>query len=58
MGAADANVVGGRLNRVNGALKTNEWSGHYGQNWTPQTREQFVDFLTNATGQGVEHSKW
>ncbi|NUY82719.1 hypothetical protein HUK80_17585 [Flavobacterium sp. MAH-1] len=50
-------VVGGMFKRgSNGEIITNEMSGHYHQNWTPQIREQFKKFLQSKTGQTVRHN--
>ena len=48
--------VGGLFKRgSNGEIITNEMSGHYHRNWTPQIREQFKTFLQTQTGQSVNH---
>ena len=54
-GSESADVVGGTIWRENGGLRTNEHSGHYGQNWTPQQRDAFVDFMASF-GIQVGHS--
>jgi RHS repeat-associated protein len=53
---ADVNrVVGGMFKRdANGAILTNELSGHFWQNWGQQVRHQFVDFM-NSKGVSVLH---
>ena len=39
-------IVGGRIQvDSNGKLYTDERSGHFWRNWTPENRKQFVDFL-------------
>jgi hypothetical protein len=54
---AGESVVGGRLVRgAGGAVETSEWSGHYGQNWTPEIRKSFTNFLGEKTGLQVNHS--
>ncbi|MGK4001462.1 polymorphic toxin type 43 domain-containing protein [Sorangium sp. So ce1036] len=50
-------VVGGRISRQPEGLVTDEWSGHYGRNWTPEIRQQFVDFMRNH-GVRVVHTPW
>jgi len=58
IGAGD-DVVGGIFSRgVDGSIVTNEMSGHYGFNWTPQIREQFVNWLSSRTGIVVNHLPW
>ena len=52
-----AQIVGGTLNTRTGVIQTGESSGHYGRNWTPQVREQFVEFM-RSMGFEVEHSPW
>lgn len=50
-------VVGGMFKRGgNGEILTNEFSGHYWQNWTPEIRTQFQNFLGSATGQRIIHT--
>lgn len=56
IGADPETVVGGVFSRgPNGEIFTNEFSGHYWQNWTPETRAQFVRFMQEMTGQPVSH---
>ncbi len=50
-------VVGGRIRRQNGSLISDEWSGHYGQNWTPEIREQFQNFMKQH-GVTIKHVPW
>ena len=38
-----------------GVLYTNEFSGHYWQNWTPQSRAEFVRFLRSKGLKVVHH---
>lgn len=45
------NILGGGIWRENGVLRTYEWSGHYGMNWSPALREQFKTFMSSH---GVE----
>jgi hypothetical protein len=54
---ADASrVVGGIFSRgSNGSILTNEASGHFWQNWTPQVRQQFIDFM-DSMGVPVTHT--
>jgi RHS repeat-associated protein len=52
-----SSVVGGMFQRgSNGQILTNEFSGHYWQNWTPQIRAQFQGFMESTTGQGIIHT--
>lgn len=52
-------LVGGTLQRgKNGEFITNEFSGHYGQNWTPEVRAQYREFLESMTGKKVDHEIW
>ena len=49
-------VVGGFFKRgSNGDILTNEMSGHFHQNWTPEIREEFRELLEMMTGQKVNH---
>ncbi|WDE06521.1 hypothetical protein SG34_006265 [Thalassomonas viridans] len=49
-------IVGGMLHRgKNGALKTDEYSGTFYENWNAQTRRQFVEGMKKL-GVTVEHS--
>jgi filamentous hemagglutinin len=50
-------IVGGRISRQNGRLVTDEWSGQYGQNWTPEIRQQFQNFMQQH-GVRVNHTPW
>nr|WP_298109694.1 polymorphic toxin type 43 domain-containing protein [uncultured Pseudomonas sp.] len=44
--ANPSRVAGGMFSRGKaGEIFTNEFSGHYWQNWTPEVRRQFVDFM-------------
>ena len=54
--SADTNrVVGGIFSRgSNGSMLTNEASGHFWQNWNPQVRQQFADFM-NSKGLSIVH---
>lgn len=57
LGAAERTVVGGRLRRgPSGGFETSEWSGHYGDQWTPAIRAQYKDFMLRQTGKPVNHS--
>jgi len=52
IGADNSTVVGGIFQRgSNGEMLLNDFSGHYWQNWTPQIKQQVVDFLQQKTGQ-------
>nr|WP_315252457.1 polymorphic toxin type 43 domain-containing protein [uncultured Flavobacterium sp.] len=54
---ADNNVVGGMFKRSpTGEILTNEASGHYYKNWTPEIRAKFENFLESHTGQQVKHT--
>lgn len=48
-------IVGGGIWKENGVLRTYEWSGHYGMNWTPELREQFKSFMSSH-GVSVTHT--
>ena len=48
-------IVGGGIWKENGVLRTYEWSGHYGMNWTPENREQFKSFM-RSHGVDVTHT--
>lgn len=53
--AADSSVVGGMFRRgPNGEFITNEFSGHYWQNWTPATRNLFEQTMSKY-GIKIEH---
>lgn len=56
--AADTTqVVGGIFSRgSSGTMLTNEASGHFWQNWTPQVRQQFTDFM-KSKGLNLIHQK-
>ncbi|MBB4223937.1 two-partner secretion domain-containing protein [Variovorax guangxiensis] len=59
IGANDATVVGGTFSRApDGSIITTENSGHYGQNWTPETWKKFQDWLSNRLGTPVNHQPW
>lgn len=36
---------------------TNEWSGHFGMNWTDVVRQQFTDFMSGF-GFDTVHTPW
>jgi large repetitive protein len=36
---------------------TDEFSGHYGDRWTPELRQQFIDFM-RSLGLPIEHTPW
>ncbi|WP_246021340.1 polymorphic toxin type 43 domain-containing protein [Paenibacillus lentus] len=56
--ADEKNVVGGTFTRgENGEIYTTENSGHYGQNWTTEVRNQFTEVMKNY-GLPVEHELW
>jgi RHS repeat-associated protein len=49
-------VVGGMFRRgPNGEILTNERSGHYWRNWTPEIRSKFEKFMKEMTGLRHEH---
>ena len=50
-------TVGGTIWRENGGLMTDEWSGHYGQNWTPAIRQEFQNFMQQH-GVNITHTPW
>ena len=53
--ASDSTVVGGMFRRgKNGEFITNEFSGHYWQNWTPEVRSLFEQTM-GKYGIKVEH---
>ncbi|WBV58377.1 DUF6443 domain-containing protein [Chryseobacterium daecheongense] len=56
--AGNSKYVGGIFNRKGNTIFTNEFSGHYGTNWTNQNRTQFVKFMEDKTGLKVNHVKW
>lgn len=57
IGAPTDQVVGGMLKRSeNGVFTTNESSGHYWQNWTPELRRDFV-LTMRAYGFEFDHSE-
>ena len=54
----DPNIVGGMFSRgSNGEILTNENSGHFGKNWTPELRETFIN-TRNDYGVPVNHESW
>jgi filamentous hemagglutinin len=56
---ASSNVVGGIFRRgPNGEILTDEHSGHYGEKWTPEIRQQFQGWLSNRVGVPVLHATW
>ncbi|MBD0376455.1 MAG: hypothetical protein ICV51_12585 [Flavisolibacter sp.] len=56
-GLESDNIVGGMFKRgQNGELITNEFSGHFHQNWTPEIRKQFVKFMESQTKQKITHT--
>jgi hypothetical protein len=58
LGANEDTVVGGMLTRgPNREFFTDEVSGHYGLNWTPEVREQFVRFMRGFDFD-VQHTAW
>ena len=51
-------TVGGMFSRgANGKILTNEFSGHFGQNWTPSIRQQFVSVM-DSYGIKIIHDSW
>lgn len=58
IGAERSTVVGGTFSRgPNGEIFTTENSGHFGQNWTPEIRQQFQDTMKNYSVP-VQHTDW
>lgn len=59
IGAKGDNVVGGMF-KVDGkgVIQTNEFSGHYGENWTPAIRKDFEKFMKQNTGKKIDHSEY
>jgi filamentous hemagglutinin len=51
--AQESRIVGGRIFRKDGILMTDESSGHFGQNWTPEIRAQFNEFMKSF---GIEQT--
>jgi filamentous hemagglutinin len=50
-------IVGGEVSlAADGSLLTNELSGHFGTNWTPEIRQQWIPDLEQLTGRPVIHS--
>ncbi|WP_185879000.1 polymorphic toxin type 43 domain-containing protein [Variovorax sp. MHTC-1] len=59
IGANESKVVGGTMQRgPNGEFYTNENSGHYGQNWTPEIRADFQKWLSGRANRPVDHQSW
>lgn len=59
IGADELKVVGGTFSRrADGSIVTTENSGHYGQNWTPETMNKFEKWLSNRLGVPVNHQPW
>jgi filamentous hemagglutinin len=56
IGGSDS-ILGGRIYRKNGVLVTDEWSGHYGMNWTEAARKDFMTFMQKH-GVEVKHTPW
>ena len=51
-------TVGGIFTRGNsGEIITNELSGHFGKNWTPELRIEFVEVM-KSYGLDVLHESW
>jgi hypothetical protein len=58
-GANPKTVVGGMFSRSpDGTIRTNEYSGHYGERWNDHIRQKFVNFLEEKTGIKVDHELW
>ena len=54
----DPNIVGGMFSRgTNGEIITNENSGHFGANWTPELRTRFQNVM-DSYGINVHHEIW
>ena len=56
-GGFPSSAPGGRTRFENGGLITDEWSGHYGNLWTPEIRAKFVDFM-KQNGVNITHTPW
>ena len=57
IGADNNQVVGGIFTREsNGSILTNEGSGHFWTNWTPEIRQQYVNFM-RSKGVNVIHTE-
>lgn len=57
LGMGDGTIVGGEVSiDPDGAVLTNELSGHYGTNWAPEIRLQFISDLERLSGRPVRHS--
>ena len=57
IGATETNVVDGRIKLgSNGEILTSEWSGTYGQNWTPEIVKKFQEFMNKTSGKEIKHS--
>ena len=55
--ADESTVVGGMFSRgANGEILTNEASGHFHQNWTPEIRQKFQEVMQQY-GLQIEHHK-
>lgn len=50
-------IVGGGIWREDGGLMTNEFSGHFGMNWTPEIRLQFQGFM-QSNGVNITRFPW
>ncbi|HWJ29474.1 MAG TPA: polymorphic toxin type 43 domain-containing protein, partial [Flavisolibacter sp.] len=58
IGANEKLIVGGRIRMTqDGSIEFNEWSGHYGDQWTDAMRNTVSKFLKNQTGRQVIQSK-
>jgi RHS repeat-associated protein len=58
IGAQPKNLVGGTMSQTSTVISTDEYSGHYGANWTPDIRQQFQSYMENKTGKTVDHTAW
>jgi Bacterial toxin 43 len=57
IGAEEGNVVGGRIKiGKKGEIMTSQWSGTYGQNWTPEIATKFKDFMKEQTNKTINQS--
>jgi hypothetical protein len=51
-------VVAGMIRREpDGTIFTNEFSGHFGQNWNDAIRKKFSDFMKKV-GEKHHHEAW
>jgi filamentous hemagglutinin len=57
LGTGHGTIVGGEVGvGPDGTVLTKELSGHYGTNWTPEIRQEFISDLERLSGRSVRHS--